>query len=81
MGKYDGLTAYLESLDANRVRLTFGQIERIIGARLPPSAHRYNAWWSNDHSPGRQSGAWLSLGWATQDVDLGSQEVTFRRQD
>ena len=52
MGKYDGLTAYLESLDANRVRLTFGQIERIIGARLPPSAHQVtNAWWANDHSP------------------------------
>ena len=60
MGKYEGISKYLERLDENQVRLPFDRIERIIGDALPRSAYKYNAWWSNDQgSKGRQSQAWL----------------------
>ena len=77
MGKYDGLTAYLESLDANYLNLSFRQIERIIGAKLPASARKYQAWWANDPSH-VEAKAWLSAGWKTESVNVGGEELSFR---
>jgi len=32
------------------VRLTFSEIEAILGRKLPRSAHMFSAWWSNESS-------------------------------
>jgi len=47
-GKYTPLEQYLRDIPANQkeVLLSFEQIERIIHARLPPSAYEYWAWWA-----------------------------------
>ena len=47
-GQYLLLYKYLENRYANTVVLTFAEIERVIGTKLPPSARRHRAWWSNN---------------------------------
>ena len=49
-GKYSPLENYLRDLPANQkeVALSFEQIERIINAKLPPSAYEYQTWWANE---------------------------------
>ena len=76
--KYDPLHNYLVNLPERSVRMTFSQIERILGFELPSSARRYNAWWANqrdgNHSHAR---SWLDAHYETQWLDLNSQAVTF----
>lgn len=79
MARYDAITEYLREDGAEKRTLSFSQIERLIGAALPPSARGYAAWWANDARPGRQSHAWLATGWKTEDVDLADECVTFKK--
>ena len=78
-GKYARLGQYLETLTSDKVTLAFGEMEKILGARLPPSARKYQEWWSNTNIPGRQSSTWLYLGWNAVNLDLTRQHVTFVR--
>ena len=45
MGKYEPLAQFLRKQQTHEVRLTFSEIERIVGAKLPPSARKQRAWW------------------------------------
>lgn len=81
MAKYHRLTSYLEGLTTTSRRVGFAEIENILKFSLPKSARRYTAWWANNLIKGRQSIAWLSAGWETEDLDLGGEAVTFRRAD
>jgi hypothetical protein len=77
--KYEPLRRYLKGATANEAVLEFAEIERIIGAPLPPSARKHPAWWSN-HARGHVNAhAWLDAGFQTKDVDLSSGRVTFAR--
>ena len=82
--KYNPLCDYLASQDAGVgvLQLTFGQIEAIIGERLPKSAYDYQQWWSNrmaaDYVPSHAS-AWLKAGWRVRKVDMLKQAVEFGR--
>lgn len=80
MGKYDPLRAHLEASTQALVKLTFAQIERILGAALPASASKHQAWWANEeegtHSHAR---AWLEAGYRTQALDLNARRVEFAR--
>lgn len=80
MGKYHPLQDYLGAAPAPLLRLTFAQIERILGASLPESARRHAAWWANErvgtHSHAR---AWLDAGYRTQRLDLNAGTVEFTR--
>lgn len=79
LSKYDPLLRYLSALGGDEKRLRFCEIEYILGDRLPLSARKYSAWWANDSSKSRQSKAWLSAGFATADLDLPGEAVTFRK--
>ena len=51
--KYINLKRFLEKTNESILKLTFAQIEQIIGFESPMSATKYaEAWWSNnvDHS-------------------------------
>lgn len=66
--KYKGLYQYLYSSNEEEVRLTFEEIEKLIGFKLPSSAHNHaEPWWSNnyDHS---QAIAWMDAGYYTDYV-------------
>jgi hypothetical protein len=79
MARYDPLTNFLNALEGQETRLSFKKIESVIGRKLPASAHTYNAWWSNTKVEGRQSYAWLDAGWATYNIDLLGQKISFKK--
>jgi hypothetical protein len=79
MGKYQPLTEFLSKQPANEVRMSFEQIERVVGAKLPPSAMEHRAWWSNNPSNSVMTKAWLDAGFRSEQVDMESRKLVFRR--
>ena len=59
--------------------MTFAEIERVIGGKLPPSSPQYPAWWSNNPSNNVMTKVWLDAGFRTERVDVRSRKVVFRR--
>ena len=78
MAKYDPLQRYLSSQPEGGCSLTFSQIEKIIGAPLPPSARRHKSWWGNDNTH-VQAQTWMGAGWMTDPPRLEEEIVLFRR--
>ncbi len=79
--KYAPLAAYLAAYPGDHVRLTFAQIEMLLGAPLPASAW-LRQFWTNP--TGRRTGrvqtrAWLEVGWRVVAVDRAARVVTFVR--
>ena len=81
MSKYGPLQTYLARYEGSQCTLGFAEIERIIGAALPPSAREHRAWWGNevDTTNRPQSKAWQSAGWEVRSVQLG-QRIEFVRR-
>jgi hypothetical protein len=79
MGKYSRLGDFLKAQRTKEVPLTFAEIERIIGGKLPPNSPQYPAWWSNNPSNNVMTKVWLSAGFRTEQVDVKSRKVVFRR--
>lgn len=63
----------------DQVKLSFDQIEVIIGGSLPPSAYTHRAWWANVVLTHPQSQVWLEAGWRTTYINLSEKHVTFAR--
>jgi Family of unknown function (DUF6884) len=79
-GSYAPLADHLAAEGGFAVQLTFAQIERILGRRLPASARRYRAWWSNESSGSHShAAAWMGSGWLVDGVDFNAGTVGFRR--
>jgi hypothetical protein len=78
MSKYDALGTYLRSQSANEVTMTFAEIERITGAKLPASA-RYRAWWSNNPLNSVLTKVWLDAGYRSAQVDMTKRRLLFER--
>jgi hypothetical protein len=78
MGKYSLLTDYLRAQDSDEVPMSFKEIERLIGAKLPAS-HRYRAWWSNNAFNSVMTKAWLDAGFESSNVDMQERKLVFRR--
>jgi putative restriction endonuclease len=81
-GKYTLLENYLLDLpDSKReVTLGFEQIERIINAKLPPSAYEYQQWWENEKEGNHVNGrAWANAGWKVESVDFNRKQARLVR--
>src|SRR6266540_2550459 len=78
MGKYTALAAFLQAQKRDEVPMTFVQIERLIGDKLPAS-HRYRAWWSNNSFNSVMTKAWLDAGFRSEQVDMEGGKLVFRR--
>jgi hypothetical protein len=78
MSKYDPLGTYLRRQRQSEVPMTFREIERITGTKLPASA-KYRAWWSNNDFNNVMTRVWLEAGFKTEQVDLESGRLVFRR--
>ena len=78
--KYGPLNRYLirRGKYTDKARLSFAEIEGIIGDNLPFGAIRNPSWWSNTQSS-VQGEAWTNAGWRVQDVNLQERTVTFRK--
>ncbi len=79
MSKYKPLEIHLRDSGRDTAPMTFGEIERIIGAKLPPSAFRHRPWWSNNPSNSVITDAWLRAGYKTEKVDMEGRKLVFRR--
>ena len=59
--------------------MTFEEIERVIGAPLPPSARRHSAMWSNNPTNWVMTKHWLAAGYRMEKVDMKNGRLVFRR--
>lgn len=83
-GKYAPLHRYLLALHTEpEWHASFGEVEAILGFRLPDSARLHRPWWSNRKSGRGHSHAlaWQAAGWRTRAVDLEAERLTFERTD
>jgi hypothetical protein len=81
VGEYELLYKYLRDRYANRVVLTFAQIEDLLGFALPAGARLHREWWAGGDSSARTSvlsDAW-TLASRTGTVNLMAQIVVFDR--
>jgi len=81
VSKYDPLRIFLERQDKPYVRLSFMDVERIIGSKLPASAYTYRAWWANDRTHTHARNGWLAAGYKVRYVDLEKMIVEFIKED
>ena len=82
VGEYQLLYKYLRDRYANRVVLTFAEIEDLLGFSLPELARLQREWWGGTELvPCRsaQSDSW-TLASRTATVNLLAQSVVFERQ-
>jgi hypothetical protein len=80
MGKYEPLTDFLQKQPGGEVRMSFAQIERVVGFKLPPVAQRHRAWWSNSPTNNVMTRAWLDAGFRSEQVDMTARKLVFRRE-
>ncbi|MXY24878.1 MAG: hypothetical protein F4Y45_10200 [Acidobacteria bacterium] len=77
--KYTPLESHLRDSGHARVPMTFGEIEQVIGAGLPPAARRHRALWSNNPGNWVMTKAWLAAGYETEKVNMEKQRLVFRK--
>ena len=80
-GQYHGLYVYLRDRYADRVVLSFADIEGLLGFALPESARHACDWWAGPDKAARasaQSGAW-TLASRSAIVNVGARHVVFDR--
>lgn len=77
-GRYARLHDYLQDRHADRVVLTFKEIEDLLGFTLPEDACARAAWWGNADSDSAQSDAWTFAG-RTASVNLVARSAVFDR--
>ena len=77
MTKYAALEDHLRNSGQDEVPMTFSEIERVIGADLPPSAFRHRPWWSNNPSNSSITHSWLKAGYKTEKVDMAEKKLVF----
>jgi hypothetical protein len=80
-GEYQLLHKYLRDRYANRVVLTFSEIEDLLGFALPEAARHQLEWWMGVDPAARRSAqaeSWV-LASRTATVNLAAQIVVFER--
>jgi hypothetical protein len=79
MSKYSPLGDFLRTQTLDSIPLSFADVAKIVGHPLPRSA-RYPAWWSNNETNNVMTKVWLDAGFRTEQVDIASEKLVFRRQ-
>jgi hypothetical protein len=79
MSKYAPLADYLKKQRQDRVPMTFAEIEKITGAKLPPSATKHRPWWSNNPNNSVMTRVWLDAGFESGEVDMAGRKLVFKR--
>jgi hypothetical protein len=77
--KYKPLTDFLRRQPGAVIRMSFDEIEQVIGAKLPRSATHHRAWWSNNPENNVMTRAWKDAGFESEDVNMKRRLVAFRR--
>jgi hypothetical protein len=79
--RYEPLKAYLSSMSEPVVVMTYDEIEKLLGRKLPNTAYgdSWRQWWANTETHS-QALAWLRAGWRVTRPDLTNKRVKFHRQ-
>lgn len=79
--KYEPFHRYLMTVSGDEHEMSFAEIEKILGYRLPVSAREYTAWWDNpsDGKTHPYTYAWIDAGLKRGSIDLKAERVTFVR--
>ena len=75
--KYFPLQQKLARSKAKVVTMTFADIEKVIGAKLPKNSSGQRAWWSNNPTNARITHAWLGAGRRVSNVDIMGRKASF----
>ena len=73
---YEQFTKYLDDIGEDSFSISFGEIEKIIGEKLPESAFQYQAWWSNSDSHPFMREV-LSHNWKSRKLNLERKNIEF----
>lgn len=79
MCKYQPLAVHLRQSGQESIAMTFAGIERVVGTKLPPSAFKHRAWWSNNPVNSVITRAWLDAGYRTANVDMSGRKLVFKK--
>jgi hypothetical protein len=79
MSKYQTLSLFFQTQTASFFRMTFDDVEREAGLKLPASARLHQAWWANDRARHVQAKAWLDAGYESGQVDMKAGTLVFTR--
>jgi hypothetical protein len=79
MGKYEPLGQFLKKQKRDRIRMSFKEIELLIGTKLPKSSKSHRAWWSNNPSNNVMTKEWLDAGFETESVEIDAERLVFRK--
>jgi hypothetical protein len=77
--KFIALTSYLEKCGKDEIKMSFSEIEKILGFQLSNAAYLYPAQWSNSESQSFAFG-WLNAGYLTRKVNIPRQTVEFIKE-
>lgn len=78
--KYIALTTYLKNSGKNVVKMSFKEIESVLGECLPECAYKYPALWANSESHSIAFG-WIDAGYMSQNVSITNQTIEFVKRD
>jgi hypothetical protein len=75
--KFEKLMNFFKQNQGNKIRLTYAEIEKIIGFKLCSSAYKHKPYWSptKTHTITR---SWLENGWKISHLELG-EYIEFKR--
>src|ERR1700761_3031201 len=79
MSKYQTLHRFFKAQPTDFLRMTFDEVEKEAGFKLPASARLHQAWWANDRARHVQAKAWLDAGYESEQVDMKEGRLVFRR--
>jgi hypothetical protein len=78
MGKYKPIARKLTQASNDELCISLSEIEDILQFKLPPSARKHRAWWSNSYKGNHsQAEGWISVGWETRDIDIKHERIRF----
>ena len=78
MSKYQIFEEYLSNCTDDILHLTFSQIERILGFKLPASNYQYAPAWANNISH-QLPAVWMKAGFRAENLNLTQQTITLKR--
>lgn len=78
--KYRALTNYIKNSCEDQIKLSFKEIEKILGFNLSPCAYNNRANWANSTSQSLAR-SWLKVGYKTVEVNLKQEYVVFEKQE
>lgn len=73
--KYIPLYDFFKETTQKEVKLTFDQMEAILGLTLPNAAYLSRSWWKKTKAPALHYFAWADHGYTVSEVELGQYVI------